>query len=91
MKNHNELLSNSEAYCFAQKGEMYVVYLPKYETTDLAIGDGSYTIAFYDPWEGGGLLDKQNEGWKITKPNSVTLSAYNGQEHKDWVILIKKK
>lgn len=91
MQNQDELLSNEKAYCFAKKDEIYVVYLPKCEKTDLKIGDGAFTIAFYDPKEGGMLLDKQNEGWRITKPNSVELSAYNGQSEKDWVIVIKKK
>ncbi|WP_446051285.1 DUF5060 domain-containing protein [Zobellia laminariae] len=91
MQNHDELLSNDKAYCFAKKDEIYVVYLPKNETTDLAIGDGAFTIAFYDPKAGGMLFDKQNEGWKITKPNSVELSAYNGQKEKDWVIVIARK
>ena len=91
MQNHDELVSNEKSYCFAKKDEIYLVYLPKNETTDLQIGDGAFTIAFYDPKEGGMLLDKQNEGWKITKPNSVELSAYNGQSNKDWVIVIKRK
>ena len=91
MQNHDELLSDETAYCFAKKDEIYLVYLPKCQTTDLQIGDGAYTIAFYDPRAGGKLYDKQNEGWKITKPNSVELTAYNGQRNKDWVIIIAKK
>lgn len=91
MQNHNELLSKGSAYCFAKRGEIYVVYLPKNQTTDLEIGDGNYAIAFYDPLAGGLLLDKPNQGWKITKANSVSLSAYDGQAHKDWVIVIKRK
>ena len=91
MQNRDNLVSNKKAFCFALKDELYVVYLPKGETTDLAIGDGAYTIAFFDPREGGKLFDKQNEGWKITKPNSVELSAYNGEKDKDWVIIIGKK
>jgi len=91
MRSHDGLLSNKEAYCFAKKDEIYVVYLPKGERTDLQIGDGAYSIAFYDPLKGGMLLDKQNEGWKITRPNSVELSAYNGQTERDWVIVIAKK
>ena len=91
MQNHNELLSNKEAFCFARRGEIYVVYLPKNQTTDLEIGDGNYAIAFYDPLAGGLLLDKPNQGWEITKANSVSLSAYDGLVHKDWVIVIKRK
>jgi len=91
MENHSELISNQRAYCFAKKDEIYVVYLPKGEQTDLQIGDGAFTIAFYDPMQGGMLYDKQNEGWKITKPNSVELSAYNRQNEKDWVIVIARK
>ena len=91
MRNHDEFLSNKSAYCLAKKDEIYVVYLPKGEETDLQIGDGAFTIAFYDPIKGGMLLDRQNEGWKITKPNSVALSAYNGQTDRDWVIIIAKK
>ena len=91
LSNHDELLSNPEAYCLAKVGEIYVVYLPKYQATELEIGDGNYIIAFFDPYGGGKLLDKKNQGWEITKANSVSLSAYDGQRHKDWVILIKKK
>lgn len=91
MQGHDELLNNKKAFCFAKKDEIYVVYLPKGEKTDLQIGDGAFTIAFYDPIEGGMLYDKQNEGWKITKPNSVELSAYNGLKDKDWVIVIARK
>lgn len=91
MRNHDELLSNKNAFCFAKKDEIYVVYLPKGENTDLEIGDGAFTIGFYDPKKGGKLYDKQNEGWEITKPNSVSLSAYNGQKNKDWVIVIMRK
>lgn len=90
MQGHDELLSNDKAFCFAKKDEIYVVYLPKGERTDLQISDGAFSIAFYDPVEGGKLYDKQNEGWKITKPNSVELSAFNGQDHKDWVIVIAR-
>lgn len=90
MECQDQLLSNKRAFCFAKKDELYLVYLPKGETTDLEIGDGAYTIAFFDPVEGGKLHDKPNEGWKITRPNSVELSAYNGEKHKDWVILIGK-
>ena len=90
MQNHDELLSNDKAFCFAKKDEIYVVYLPKGESTDLKITNGAFSIAFYDPMKGGMLYDKQNEGWKITKPNSVELSAYNGQTDKDWVILIAR-
>lgn len=91
MENHYELVSNPQAYCLAKVGEIYVVYLPKYQTTELEIGDGNYIIAFFDPYEGGKLLDKKNQGWEVTKANSVSLSSYDGQRYKDWVILIKKK
>ncbi|NHF59538.1 DUF5060 domain-containing protein [Flavobacteriaceae bacterium TP-CH-4] len=91
MKGHDELVSNEKAYCFAKKNEIYVVYLPKGETTDLEIGDGAFTIAFYDPKGGGKLYDMQNSGWKITKPNSVTLSALDGKGDMDWVIVIMRK
>ncbi|WP_299537432.1 DUF5060 domain-containing protein [Ulvibacterium sp.] len=91
MQGHDELLSNPKAFCFAKKDEIYAVYLPKGETTELTLGDGAFSIAFYDPLEGGNLYDKQNEGWKITKPNNVELTAYNGQSNKDWVIVIARK
>ncbi len=91
MQNHDELLSNPDAFCLASEGGEYLVYLPGYERTDLKIGDGNYVIAFFDPYRGGKLLDKKNQGWEITKANSVSLSAYDGQQHKDWLILIKKK
>ncbi len=91
MQGHDELLSNKKAFCFAKKNEIYVVYLPKGESTDLEIGNGAFIIAFFDPKGGGKLYDMLNSGWEVSKPNSVTLSALDGKDTMDWVIVIKKK
>ncbi|MEM9142904.1 MAG: DUF5060 domain-containing protein [Bacteroidota bacterium] len=90
MEGQDGLLGNPKAYCFAKKDEIYVVYLPKGETTDLALGDGHFTMAFYDPWKGG-ELHKMDEAWQSDTAHSVKLSEYKGQRDRDWVIVVSRK
>ncbi|WP_378187024.1 DUF5060 domain-containing protein [Aquimarina sp. W85] len=91
MKNNNSLSSNASSYCYAKQGEAYVVYLKEGGSTSLnLIGQrGSYTVKWYDPRNGGNLVDGSvttiNGGGKRPLGNAPN----NG--NKDWVLLITKK
>ena len=59
MKNENELIGNDKhdnsAYCFAKRGEVYVVYLPDGGEREIDLGDdkGSYKVEWFNPRTGG--------------------------------------
>ncbi|APZ94436.1 DUF5060 domain-containing protein [Fuerstiella marisgermanici] len=63
MQPADELVGNAghdnSKYCFAKSGEVYVVYLPKGGTTDLDLtsASGTFTVKWFDPRNGGELLN----------------------------------
>ncbi len=59
MTPHDELLHYpGKGYCFANPGEIYAVYLPRYSNCqlDLQDQDGSYLVRWYNPRQGGELV-----------------------------------
>jgi hypothetical protein len=86
MQPDNRLIRNTSGYCFAQKDNVYAVYLPDGGTTDLHVGDAKYVVYWYNPREGGGLRrgstkQIQGPGWrKIGNPPT--------QREQDWAALI---
>lgn len=61
MSNHNNLISmeNPSSYCFANPGEVYLVYLPKAnKPTRLRINsEKEFAVQWFNPREGGPLQD----------------------------------
>ncbi len=61
MKNEDELVGNDKhdnsAYCFAKKGEIYLVYLPDggEREIDLSSAEGSFKVEWFNPRSGGAL------------------------------------
>jgi hypothetical protein len=61
MKNANSLIGNSKndnaKYCFAKRGELYLVYLPEggESSIDLTEAVGKFSLKWFNPREGGGL------------------------------------
>ena len=89
MKNENELIGNTKhdnsGYCFAKKGEVYVVYLPNggERKIDLSGGKGEYNVKWFNPRSGGAF--KRDATVKGVK--GVTLKAPDAKA--DWVALIR--
>jgi hypothetical protein len=48
---HDELVNNG-AYCLAQPGEVYAVYLPKGGSVAIKLAPGSYEAKWFDPFTG---------------------------------------
>lgn len=90
MQNADGLTTNNQAYCLAQENEVYVIYLPGNEITNLNLNqaDGTYSVQWFDPVNGGALQ------------NGSVLNIIGGLERElgnppnnpdsDWVVLLKK-
>ncbi len=85
----NEAHSN-EKYCLAQPNNVYVVYLPNGDTTqlDLTNATGRFFVKWYNPRTGGPL---QNGSIKTIKAGKlVSLGNPPSEPSADWIILLRK-
>lgn len=89
MANANALIGNASndnsAYCLAQAGQLYLVYLPKGGTVplDLSAAPGTYSVSWFNPRTGGDLLP----GEKITGGTPLTLQAPSND---DWLAVVRR-
>ena len=91
MENRDELLTGGKAWCLAKQGEIYALYLPHGGTCslDLSGDEGTYSMQWYNPREGGALQDgvvKEVEGGKVQ-----LIGPPPGSPDHDWAILLRKK
>jgi len=89
MKTANELVNPSNAYCLAKPGQVYVVYLPKAEITELTVPEGKYTIKWFNPRTGEKLLDGSLK--TLIGGGKVPLGMPPVNEGKDWVVAVIKQ
>lgn len=89
MEINDDLTSAANDYCFAKKGEVYAILLPRGGTTSLDLTDhkGNFSIRWYDPRNGEyhESIIKQVKGLK-----KVNLGGPSYDLAKDWVILVRK-
>ncbi|QGJ71343.1 Putative collagen-binding domain of a collagenase [Planctomycetales bacterium 10988] len=94
MASHDALIGNpkstNEKYCFAKEGEVYLIYVPKGGTTqlDLRKQNGEYTVQWFNPREGGELL--QGSIASVQAGAKVQLGTPPSDDQKDWLILIRR-
>ncbi|MFS4417395.1 DUF5060 domain-containing protein [Maribacter sp. 2307ULW6-5] len=89
MEPADELVMDDDSFCFAKKGEVYVVYLPMLrKTTRLYLGPSGkeFKVRWYNPREGGALLEGSLK--KVTANGIVGLGHPPADPHKDWVVLV---
>ncbi|MEL7340471.1 MAG: Ig-like domain-containing protein, partial [Bacteroidota bacterium] len=82
--------SNSR-YCLAQDGEVYAIYLPDGSASfslDLQGVSGSFDVKWFDPRNGGALLNGSSTS--VAGGSSVSLGTPPNNPGEDWVILVKK-
>lgn len=88
MSNANGLVGNpghdNSRYCFAQPGELYLVYLPEGGSTalDLTAAPGAFTLAWFNPREGGALQSAS------TVTGGSTL-AFTSPSADDWLAVVR--
>ena len=89
MTNADELVGNDKhdnsVYCFAQPGQLYLVYLPQGGTVqlDLARASGDFAVAWFNPREGGAL----KSGAKVRGGAKVALTAPSAD---DWLAVVRR-
>ncbi|MDF7825698.1 DUF5060 domain-containing protein [Pontiellaceae bacterium B12227] len=93
MTNANALVGNREnsnrAYCLAQKGAFYLVYLRKAEgaSLDLSGESGKFKVYWFNPRDGGKL--QRGSVKKISGGQVVSLGTPPADANQDWVVIIK--
>jgi hypothetical protein len=91
MKPADELTTDDTSYCFAEKGNIYTIYLPmEMETTTLDLNDvqGEFSVKWYNPRKGGELMTGDVNS--VMGGNIVSIGNPPFDPKKDWVVLIQK-
>lgn len=83
----NELAGRAGAFVLAKPGEVYAVYLPTGGTTTLKVEAGDYSVRWYNPRSGGGLLEGSVR--EVRGPSTVSLGLPPSDIDQDWVVLVK--
>jgi hypothetical protein len=93
MTNADELVGNpahdNSRYCFAQSGELYLVYLPRGGAAELDLtgARGDFSVAWFNPRTGGGLqpgLVKQVRGGE-----HAALGLPPADPDEDWLAVVR--
>jgi hypothetical protein len=90
MKSADDLTENLNDYVFAKNGEVFVIYLPEAIETNINLTGAKlvYTVKWYNPKEGGELL---NGTVKKVKGGSVVSIGFPPEKQGDWVALLTAK
>ncbi len=89
MKPANQLININKGYCFANPGEVYVVYLPA-NSGELKLNletDKRYSVSWFNPR--GGEKPVSGKVSAIRGKGQVSLGTPPSDPDKDWVVLIK--
>lgn len=89
MKGSDELLKTPHNYCFSKSGETYALYLKKggSPVLDLRRVRGDYSIRWFDPRNGGELLQGSITQVKGGEWRELGLPPNN--KEKDWAVLVQ--
>ncbi len=93
MQSANEHASNKQVYVFAKSNDIYALYIPKDETTNLTVSDGimpegtRYKVAWFDPKSGGDL--QQERIVSVSDSGKIALDRMPSKD-RDWVALVEK-
>ena len=90
MKNQNSLVSdsgNNANRCLARTGDTYLVQLHDggIHTLNLSAASGSFTVKWFDPRNGGALIN----GPTVSGGGTVSLGAPPNSTSEDWVALVQ--
>jgi len=89
MKPANELVNLENAFCFANPGEIFVVYLPvnSGECKLKLDSDKTFSVKWFNPLEGGQL--KEGNISEIKGPGAASIGNPPKETGKDWVAVIQ--
>jgi hypothetical protein len=88
MKAADDLTPAEDDYCLAKAGEVYVIYdmAPTDVQLNLTEANGDFTVQWYDPRNGGELM--QGDVTTVKGGSTVSLGNPPADADKDWVILV---
>ncbi len=88
MANDNALSSHDDSYCFANPGEVYVLYLKNGGETklDLSTAKGKFKATWYNPRTGEYARKTQT----LKGGAQVSLGSPPSDENQDWAILVRR-
>jgi hypothetical protein len=78
---HDELVSKG-AFCLAEPGKLYAVYLPRGGEVTVTLEPGRYDARWYNPRTGKYSAAPAAEGLRWTSPTTA--------DKEDWVVLLKR-
>lgn len=93
MSSSNNLIGNIEnsnsKYCFAKKGEVYLVFLPTGGSTQLDLSDANRTlsISWFNPRTGGELLTGSIRS--VDGGQSVSIGNPPSDDNEDWLAIVR--
>ena len=89
MANSDDLLNTKNGYCLSQAGILYLVFLKQNEqvTLDLAKAQGVYEILWFDPRNGGELLNGSVHA--VTAGGKVNLGHPPTATDRDWLAIVR--
>lgn len=84
----DSLISSSSAFCLADEGSSYVIYLKNGGTSDLNLSGiaGTFDVKWYDPRNGGGL--QTGTVASINGGDSRSLGNAPNSTSSDWAVLV---
>lgn len=85
----NEDNDNSK-YCFAKRGDLYLVYLPSGGTTnlDLTGANGSFDVMWFNPRTGGSLSSGSKSS--VQGGGNVAIGNPPKDADQDWLVVIRR-
>ncbi len=89
MSADNGLASAKESYTLAKPGEIYAVYLREGGSSELNLAEGTFSVGWYDPRNGGALQVGTVEN--VEGPGAKSLGEPPAEQGKDWAVLVKKR
>lgn len=78
---HDELV-NTGAFCLAEPGRLYVIYMPHGGSVTARLKPGRYKVKWFNPRSGEYSEDSAAEGLVWTSPATP--------DREDWVMLLKR-
>lgn len=94
MSQHDELIGNPDhgnsRYCFAKPDEVYLVYLPTGEGSqiDLTQAAGEYSVRWFNPREGGDLVEGNVS--KVEAGDLVSFGNPPELNQQDWLAILTR-
>lgn len=82
---HDELVNNG-AYCLAQPGEIYAVYLPRGGDVTLQLPSGNYEASWFNAFTGEKVALPM-----VTPSAGATWTSPKTPDHQDWALLLERR